>query len=157
MVKWSNGRVVEGDVMIAKFQLTGFYQIWCERDSVHLMRTQRFSIIIIVILPSPSSPSSSTSSSYHHPPIPHHQHHYQHHHQVCFKRFWLRHYPSLFQHIGTHSSLAGKTQKLKDGSFWLGNLSASIISWFCHRHCHSGFVQMFLFQTLTSLNLNNLT
>lgn len=37
--------------------------------------------------------------------------------QVCLKRVWLHHHPSLFQHIGTHSSLAGKTQKLKDGSF----------------------------------------
>ena len=66
MVKWPHVQMVEGNVMIAKFQLTGFYQIWCEQDSVHFMRTHRFSIpiiIIIIILPSPSSSSSSTSSS----------------------------------------------------------------------------------------------
>ena len=27
---------------------------------------------------------------------------------------WLHYKPSLFQHIGTHSSLKGKVQKLKD-------------------------------------------
>ena len=69
MVTWSNSQVVtqvvEGNVMIAKFQLTGFYQIWCEQDSVHFMRTQRFSIpiiIIIIIFPSPSISSSASTS-----------------------------------------------------------------------------------------------
>ena len=69
MVTWSNSQVVtqvvEGNVMIAKFQLTGFYQIWCEQDSVHFMRTHRFSIpiiIIIIIFPSPSSSSSASTS-----------------------------------------------------------------------------------------------
>jgi len=27
---------------------------------------------------------------------------------------WIHYKPSLFQHIGTHSSLKGKVQKLKD-------------------------------------------
>ena len=67
MVTWSNSQVVtqmvEGNVMIAKFQLTGFYQIWCEQDSVHFMRTHRFSIIIIIIIfLSPSSSSSASTS-----------------------------------------------------------------------------------------------
>jgi len=34
---------------------------------------------------------------------------------------WLHHKPSLFQHIGTHSSLRGKVQKLRDRGF--GKLS----------------------------------
>ncbi|CAG2121144.1 unnamed protein product, partial [Medioppia subpectinata] len=34
---------------------------------------------------------------------------------------WLHHKPSLFQHIGTHSSLKGKVQKLRDRAF--GKLS----------------------------------
>jgi alpha-1,3-mannosylglycoprotein beta-1,4-N-acetylglucosaminyltransferase A/B len=34
---------------------------------------------------------------------------------------WLHHKPSLFQHIGTHSSLKGKVQKLRDRGF--GKLS----------------------------------
>lgn len=30
---------------------------------------------------------------------------------------WIHYKPSLFQHIGTHSSLRGKVQKLKVGYF----------------------------------------
>ena len=30
---------------------------------------------------------------------------------------WIHYKPSLFQHIGTHSSLKGKVQKLKDKQF----------------------------------------
>lgn len=30
---------------------------------------------------------------------------------------WLVHKPSLFQHVGTHSSLKGKIQKLRDKGF----------------------------------------
>ena len=32
-------------------------------------------------------------------------------------RYWIHYKPSLFQHIGTHSSLKGKVQKLKDKQF----------------------------------------
>ncbi|XP_003738359.1 alpha-1,3-mannosyl-glycoprotein 4-beta-N-acetylglucosaminyltransferase B [Galendromus occidentalis] len=35
---------------------------------------------------------------------------------------WIAHKPSLFQHVGTHSSLKGKTQKLKDRQFGKVNL-----------------------------------
>merc|ERR1712192_262604 len=35
----------------------------------------------------------------------------------CSQDVWIRHHPSLFQHIGTHSSLAGKLQELKDNDF----------------------------------------
>lgn len=30
-------------------------------------------------------------------------------------KWWVHYKPSLFQHIGTHSSLKGKVQKLKVG------------------------------------------
>uniref|UniRef100_A0A2P2HXG7 Alpha-1,3-mannosyl-glycoprotein 4-beta-N-acetylglucosaminyltransferase B n=1 Tax=Hirondellea gigas TaxID=1518452 RepID=A0A2P2HXG7_9CRUS len=33
------------------------------------------------------------------------------------EKVWIRYKPSLFQHIGTHSSLRGKLQKLKDKQF----------------------------------------
>lgn len=33
------------------------------------------------------------------------------------QKIWISHKPSLFQHIGTHSSLRGKIQKLKDKGF----------------------------------------
>ncbi len=32
-------------------------------------------------------------------------------------KIWIRYKPSLFQHIGIHSSLKGKVQKLKDKQF----------------------------------------
>ena len=35
----------------------------------------------------------------------------------AISRHWIQHWPSLFQHIGTHSSLKGKVQKLKEKSF----------------------------------------
>lgn len=41
-------------------------------------------------------------------------------HKKCKKekeKLWLHYKPSLFQHIGTHSSLKGKVQKLKDRQF----------------------------------------
>ena len=37
--------------------------------------------------------------------------------RLCFQGVWVRHHPSLFQHIGTHSSLTGKLQELKDDDF----------------------------------------
>ena len=37
--------------------------------------------------------------------------------QLCFKDAWILHHPSLFQHVGTHSSLRGKLQELKDPFF----------------------------------------
>ncbi|XP_023327106.1 alpha-1,3-mannosyl-glycoprotein 4-beta-N-acetylglucosaminyltransferase B [Eurytemora carolleeae] len=33
------------------------------------------------------------------------------------EKLWIHYKPSLFQHIGTHSSLKGKVQKLKDRQF----------------------------------------
>ncbi|KAA0190762.1 hypothetical protein HAZT_HAZT005093 [Hyalella azteca] len=33
------------------------------------------------------------------------------------EKLWIHYKPSLFQHIGTHSSLKGKVQKLKDKQF----------------------------------------
>ena len=41
-------------------------------------------------------------------------------HKKCLKKeqsVWIHHKPSLFQHIGTHSSLKGKIQKLTDKQF----------------------------------------
>jgi len=41
-------------------------------------------------------------------------------HKKCKKekeKLWIHYKPSLFQHIGTHSSLKGKVQKLKDRQF----------------------------------------
>ncbi|XP_015602515.1 alpha-1,3-mannosyl-glycoprotein 4-beta-N-acetylglucosaminyltransferase B [Cephus cinctus] len=39
------------------------------------------------------------------------------HCKMAKARLWLHYKPSLFQHIGTHSSLKGKVQKLKDKQF----------------------------------------
>lgn len=40
--------------------------------------------------------------------------------KVCKKQkdlIWILHKPALFQHVGTHSSLKGKVQKLRDKTF----------------------------------------
>ena len=37
--------------------------------------------------------------------------------EKCQKELWIHYKPSLFQHMGTHSSLKGKTQKDKDKLF----------------------------------------
>lgn len=39
------------------------------------------------------------------------------HCKMAKAELWIHHKPSLFQHIGTHSSLKGKVQKLKDKQF----------------------------------------
>lgn len=37
--------------------------------------------------------------------------------RLAIQKHWLQHRPSLFQHIGIHSSLKGKVQKLKEKGF----------------------------------------
>ena len=47
----------------------------------------------------------------------------------CLRDVWIQHSSSLFQHMGTHSSLSGKLQLLKDKKFWPYKCETIFIWW----------------------------